>query len=473
MSKDKLYAQNVMLYLIDALSTLISYAAANFFWLAWIKKMDVFAGPELLSNLGIMMISFAFMDFIFGDNKKFLERKLYGEVLYCVKMNLLFAAAYAILLIIRGSADSASRGVFVFTAVFNVILMTGFHFMLRFYLVRIYKQKKSTTQIFLITLENRAAETIKRMHRNVEWSNRISGMAVIDKDLVGEVIGNVPVRATYENMMDFIRREIIDEVFLDVPYASGKSLQPYIMELEEMGVTVHLNIEILEQYPDFNKSLTMLGDIPVVTFATNYYPLNQMWIKRFIDIIGSIVGIILTLIISIFVAPAILIESPGPLVFKQRRVGKNGRYFNIFKFRSMYRDAEERKKALMEQNEMKGAMFKMTDDPRITKVGKFIRKTSIDELPQFFNVFIGDMSLVGTRPPTVDEFKQYEGHHKRRLSMKPGITGMWQVSGRSNIEDFEDVVKMDLQYIDHWSIGLDIKILLKTIGVIFSHRGAK
>lgn len=139
----------------------------------------------------------------------------------------------------------------------------------------------------------------------------------------------------------------------------------------------------------------------------------------------------------------------------------------------MYKDAEERKKALMEQNEMKGAMFKISDDPRITKVGKFIRKTSIDELPQFFNVLFGDMSLVGTRPPTVDEFKQYESYHKRRLSMKPGITGMWQVSGRSNIEDFEEVVKLDLEYIDNWSIGLDIKILFKTIAAIFKRKGAK
>ena len=127
----------------------------------------------------------------------------------------------------------------------------------------------------------------------------------------------------------------------------------------------------------------------------------------------------------------------------------------------------------MAKNEMNGLMFKMTDDPRITKVGKFIRKTSIDELPQFLNVLRGDMSLVGTRPPTVDEYKQYESHHKRRLSMKPGITGMWQVSGRSSIEDFEDVVKLDTQYIDNWSLKLDIQILFRTVAVVFAGRGAK
>ncbi|OUP86735.1 UNVERIFIED_ORG: glycosyl transferase, partial [Lacrimispora saccharolytica] len=135
--------------------------------------------------------------------------------------------------------------------------------------------------------------------------------------------------------------------------------------------------------------------------------------------------------------------------------------------------AEEQKKELMKQNEMEGFMFKMKDDPRITKVGKFIRKTSIDELPQFFNVLRGDMSLVGTRPPTVDEFERYEEHHKRRLSLRPGITGMWQVSGRSDIQNFEDVVRLDLEYIDNWSVWLDIKILFQTIIVVFFHRGAK
>ena len=139
----------------------------------------------------------------------------------------------------------------------------------------------------------------------------------------------------------------------------------------------------------------------------------------------------------------------------------------------MYRDAEERKKELESRNEMNGFMFKMKDDPRITKIGKFIRKTSIDETPQFFNIFLGDMSLVGTRPPTEDEFEKYNGYYRRRMSITPGLTGMWQVSGRSDIQDFEEIVKLDLEYIDNWSIGLDLKIILKTVGVIFFRKGAK
>ena len=234
---------------------------------------------------------------------------------------------------------------------------------------------------------------------------------------------------------------------------------------------MHLTVEILNQFKDFNVALDSMGDIPVISFYNNYYDYRKLLLKRLMDIVGSLVGIIFTILIGIIIAPPLLIESPGPLIFKQKRVGKNGRYFYMYKFRSMYVDAEERKAELMKQNEMDGLMFKMENDPRVTKVGKFIRKTSIDEFPQFFNVLKGDMSLVGTRPPTLDEFVHYKSYHKRRLSAKPGITGLWQVSGRNDIEDFEDVVKLDLEYIDNWSLGLDVKILLKTVGAVFKHTG--
>ena len=190
-----------------------------------------------------------------------------------------------------------------------------------------------------------------------------------------------------------------------------------------------------------------------------------------IDTVLSLIAFIILSPLLLITALAVKISSPGPVLFKQQRLGLHGKVFTIYKFRSMYKDAEERKKELESQNEMNGFMFKMKEDPRITKVGKFIRKTSIDELPQFYNVLKGDMSLVGTRPPTVDEFRQYESHQKRRLSAKPGITGLWQVSGRNEIKDFEDVVKLDVQYIDNWSIGLDIKIILKTIKVVFEKGG--
>ena len=192
-----------------------------------------------------------------------------------------------------------------------------------------------------------------------------------------------------------------------------------------------------------------------------------------LDLVGALVGCVFLGILTVIVGPMIKLESPGPIFFAQKRVGRNGRIFKMYKFRSMYADAEERKKELMAQNEMNGLMFKMENDPRITKTGAFLRKTSLDEFPQFINILKGDMSLVGTRPPTLDEFAQYSPYHKKRLSFRPGLTGIWQVSGRSDITDFEEIVKLDVEYIDNWSFWLDIKILLKTFLEVFTQKGAR
>jgi exopolysaccharide biosynthesis polyprenyl glycosylphosphotransferase len=196
-------------------------------------------------------------------------------------------------------------------------------------------------------------------------------------------------------------------------------------------------------------------------------------IKRFIDIGGSIIGILVTAVVSIFIVPAIKLDSPGPVLFKQKRVGRYGRIFNCYKFRTMCVDAEAKKKELQAMNAYEnGLMFKIKEDPRITRVGAFLRKTSLDELPQFLNVLKGDMSLVGTRPPTVDEVAHYDLEHWRRISIKPGITGNWQVSGRSSITDFDEVVALDTQYIDKWSVWLDICIIFKTFFQVFKRDSA-
>jgi exopolysaccharide biosynthesis polyprenyl glycosylphosphotransferase len=217
-----------------------------------------------------------------------------------------------------------------------------------------------------------------------------------------------------------------------------------------------------------------IGEYTVLTRSVRIVTVRQLFVKRAIDICAGLAGVLVTGICFLFVAPLIYIASPGPIFFSQTRVGKNGRLFKIYKFRSMYMDAEERKKELMKQNKIAdGMMFKMDDDPRIIKgIGHFIRDYSIDELPQLWNVLKGEMSLIGTRPPTVDEYEKYNYHHKIRLAIKPGITGMWQVSGRSNITDFEQVVELDASYITNWSLGLDFKILLKTIKVVLQKDGA-
>ena len=248
-----------------------------------------------------------------------------------------------------------------------------------------------------------------------------------------------------------------------------------------MGITTHVNLDrVFAGMP--NMHVEKVADQLVVTSSiTPASPIQQL-VKRLIDIIGALVGLVFTAIAFIIFAPLIKLKSPGPVFFTQTRIGKNGKPFKIYKFRSMYVDAEQRKASLMEKNEMKGFMFKMENDPRIigsgldgTKrgLGYFIRKYSIDELPQFWNVLLGDMSLVGTRPPTIEEWQQYENRHKARLAIKPGLTGLWQISGRSDIIDFEEVVSLDVRYIQEWSIELDIKIIMKTIWVVLFGTGAK
>ena len=218
-----------------------------------------------------------------------------------------------------------------------------------------------------------------------------------------------------------------------------------------------------------------MGNFTVLTTAIKIASSRQIFLKRCLDVVGGIVGCLLTGILLIFIGPAIYKADPGPIFYSQERVGKNGRKFRIYKFRSMYMDADKRKRELMAQNEMgDGFMFKMKDDPRILKpIGKFIRDYSLDEFPQFWNVLKGDMSLVGTRPPTVDEYEKYSYHHKARLATKPGITGMWQVSGRSNITNFEDIVELDTEYITNWSLALDIQILIKTVKAVLKKEGAE
>lgn len=470
-NKTKESIQNVLIFITDAIALILSYYMSGFIWLMEIRNntfpyiMSVLNG-NIITIIIAVLIAALFCN-IKGD---VLNRGKFEELVSVIKKSLISSAVIAVYELLSKTAQGVPRSVYVITFFMGTVLM----FLLRM-LVKVYMKYrnggKRANSILVVTIKDRAKDTLTKAVARNDWMRRIDGIVITDEDMTGQSIEGFHVVANVHSMMRYIKNEIVDEVFIDVDYKTRESIKPMVMELEDMGVAVNLKLEILDSYKDFDCKLGFIGSVPVITFANRIYDWKELFVKRCIDIFGSLVGLVFMVIAMIFVAPAIMIESPGPIFFKQKRVGKNGRYFEIYKFRSMYMDAEERKKDLMAQNEMSGLMFKMKDDPRITKVGKFIRKTSIDELPQFINVLKGDMSLVGTRPPTVGEFKQYEGHHKRRLSMKPGITGMWQVYGRKTVSDFEDIVKMDLDYIDNWSIMLDIKILFKTVQSVLTTGG--
>ena len=276
-----------------------------------------------------------------------------------------------------------------------------------------------------------------------------------------------------DELEDVIHRNQIDQVFFIQHRKNPVNYSEYVALCLEMGLITRV-IERPYDIANASSNICSIGPYSAMTYHNVVMNAYSKSIKRGFDLLGSIVGIIIFAIPMLIVAIAVKLDSKGPVIFKRERVGLNGRHFMMYKFRSMVADAEEQKKALEAQNKVSGGlMFKINDDPRVTRVGKFIRKTSLDELPQFFNVLFGSMSLVGTRPPTVDEVEKYDTSHWRRLSIKPGITGMWQTSGRSEITDFEKVVALDKEYIDNWSIWLDIKIIFKTfIQVFLKRKGA-
>lgn len=332
---------------------------------------------------------------------------------------------------------------------------------------------RDSRQVLIITSEGQADGILEEITSGEVFDFDIVGLVLTEEVPSQNEIGGYPVLGTvYEKNMPYIHDNVVDEIFIHLK--PGEFIEEkYMEQFLQMGLTLHMDLSGFMGVGDFGYVENFAGR-SVVTSSMKMASLGQILLKRLMDIAGGVVGLLITGIACIFVIPSLKKADKGPVFFSQTRIGKNGRRFKLYKFRSMYVDAEERKQELMSQNEMQGLMFKMENDPRIIKgIGQFIRETSIDELPQFWNVLKGDMSLVGTRPPTVEEYEMYEMHHLTRMAIKPGITGMWQTSGRNDIKDFEEVVKLDTQYIMNWNITLDIKILFKTIVVVLKKEGSR
>lgn len=381
---------------------------------------------------------------------------------YVTKSFVLASAVVAALLFYVANSDADKE-------FFSTFLVFGYFFMLLDAFVFRYFHKRKMKDFFPRTVyigEIRQFEKFDYfMNKTNIGINFLGYIRINDGNLEG-YLGNV------EDLENLIRLHIIDQVYIMQSKSGREDLQEYIDLCMEMGVTVRVVMDFYEE--SFAKSyVSSVGTYPVYTFHTISLNNSEKVIKRLVDIIGAMIGIMVTLPIMIVTALLIKLTSKGPIIFKQERVGMNGRTFSIYKFRTMCENAESLKASLKEKNEVNDdCLFKMKDDPRITGIGRILRKTSIDELPQFFNVLIGNMSLVGTRPPTLDEVKKYKRNHWRRISIKPGITGMWQVSGRSEITDFDKVVDLDTRYIDEWSVFMDMKVILKTIQVLIKRDGA-
>lgn len=409
--------------------------------------------------------------FFIDWNRNFIKRSIKREAYEILKYNIIMILVVQTIMTFLKWADVFSRIVTVYFAVINVLLTLFIHLLVKKGMRIHYSSELARIKVLVITQKTMLEDVLKHLKEHLGIHYQIIGIACTEQGDIDNV-NDIPVMYVDDKFMENVTLMTLDEVFIYAPELKQSQIQMMINGFDVMGVDTHYCMEL----PGMNAERSRVDDFggySVLTYTRFRSSYKRLLIKRVMDIVGGLVGMLITLIFFPFVAIAIKLDSPGPVLFSQIRIGRNGRRFKIYKFRSMYMDAEERKKELEEQNEIQGLMFKMENDPRITKVGKFIRKTSIDELPQFYNVVKGDMSLVGTRPPTEDEFEKYNQYYRRRISMTPGLTGLWQVSGRSDIEDFDDVVKYDLQYIDGWSLTLDIKILFRTVWVVIAGRGSK
>lgn len=441
----------------------------------WIRIRHGIPYKEALyENVAFVLSVFQILVSFFGESfSGVLRRGHFAEVKSMAEHELWVILLAVLYLFMSQQGGMYSRGAFILMSILYFIL----GLLARLAWKKLIVSRKFTEgekrSLLIITSVGEANSVVKALRGNSYGNYHIAGVALLDKNRAGSSIQGVPVVAGAKDVISYIHKSWVDEVFFSLP-ENMELPEKLLKDCNRMGVVTHIQLAALNKLRK-NQVVEEIAGYMVLSNSINIVASWQLVIKRLTDIAGGLLGCILTGIIYIFVAPAIKIKSPGPVFFSQIRMGKNGKPFKIYKFRSMYMDAEERKKELMEKNNIKdGLMFKMDDDPRIIKgIGNFIRKTSLDEFPQFWNILKGDMSLVGTRPPTQDEWDKYELHHRRRLAIKPGLTGMWQVSGRSEITDFEEVVELDTSYIEQWSLKLDIKILFKTVMVVFTGSGAK
>ncbi len=424
----------------------------------------------IASVLSVMFLSNYFLGrYGFYSGKRFSSnRETVLALLKALTLVFLILAAGAILMAIT----PFPRLFFISYFVLAFLSLLCIRFALYHYLDRHARFNFNVWKILLVGSPSRVAMVASALDKQRSWGHQVVGCLLLDGNGEQQPEG-LRNQGSIEDFDKILNRFEIDEVVFALPKVSLIALDKLLHKCEVMGIAIKIVPSLYE--PDTPQRLigeSLLG-IPMLSYSPGNISAAGWFYKRVLDMAGGLIGCILLAVMYPVVALLIKLDSPGPVLFRQVRIGRNGRQFHLYKFRTMVADAEGRKADLLKFNEMKGPMFKVEDDPRITRVGRFLRKTSLDEFPQFINVLKGEMSLVGTRPPTPNEVQQYEDWHRRRISTTPGITGLWQVSGRNKISDFVEVVKLDLEYIDTWRFTRDLWILWRTVWVVLERKGAK
>ena len=352
-------------------------------------------------------------------------------------------------------------GQFVLLSMLRITALAGIRFMRR--------RGHNFRNVLIVGTGTRARHVLYQLERHPEWGLRVVGF-LDEHDVPHDA--RIPLEQVFKfvDLNEVIRDNVVDEVIVACPRSMLASIGPVVAVCATAGIPMTLLSDLYGDYLPPPR-ITHFGSLAALSFAPVHHSRSRLLVKRAIDVAGSVALLALFSPVLALAAIAIKLDSRGPVFFHQIRCGMNGRHFRIVKLRTMQVDAEERKAELMELNEMDGPVFKIRKDPRVTHVGRILRRWSIDELPQFWNVLVGDMSLVGPRPPVPIEVVEYATFDRRRLSMRPGITCLWQVNGRNAI-GFADWVKLDLEYIDTWSLQSDVKILLKTLPAMLRGTGS-
>jgi len=363
-----------------------------------------------------------------------------------------------------------SRMFFVFFIVLSLIFILTEKILVFFIMHYVRRRGYNYRRLLVVGKGRRASDFINKIKRHPEWGIKVIG--IIDDEPGQKVVevNDVEFLGTLKNLAQVLHKHVIDEVVFVLPRLRLNHMENAIHTCETEGIKATIAVDLFDAKIARIRQ-TELDGIPLLTFETTVAKEWQLFIKRAIDIVISGLGIIMLSPLFMVVAILIKFTSSGPVFFIQKRLGLNGREFSLYKFRSMYKGADKKLSELKVLNEMDGPVFKIKKDPRITPVGRILRKFSVDELPQLFNVFVGHMSLIGPRPPIPEEVEEYKPWQRRRLSMRPGISCLWQVNGRNKL-DFDEWMKLDLEYLDNWSLWLDFKIMMKTIPVVVFGIGA-
>lgn len=369
-------------------------------------------------------------------------------------------------------AKETSRYFFGLYVAINFFLLVGSRVGAKVLLSGIRQRGYNFRHILVLGAGKAAHQMIEPLNKNRHWGYLPFGVLADEGETEKKQVLGVPVIGTIADFEHILDTRTVDEVIVALDKFDRAKIESQLKLCEVVGVPVRLTWGRFSL--DHSRSgYANLDGVPMITFYnTTLKTLPETVLKRVIDIVVSLFGLGITAVLYPWISHKIRKESPGPVIFKQVRVGQNGRRFKCYKFRTMQIDADSLKEKYSDQNEMVGPMFKLSDDPRVFPFGAFLRRTSLDELPQFMNILRGDMSVVGTRPPTPDEVETYLPHYRRRLSIRPGLTGLWQVKGRSRVTDFKDVLDYDLKYIDNWSLLLDLRIIFETLFVVFHRKGA-